>query len=37
MGVAVGYAAALCRKHGVGPREVGKRYIAELRRLIGYA
>jgi len=37
MGIATGYAAALCRKHGVRPREVGQQYIKELRALIGYA
>ena len=36
MGIAVGYAAALCKKHGVRPREVGEKHIAELRALIGY-
>jgi len=37
MGVAVGYASALCKKHGELPREVGKKHIKELRGLIGYA
>jgi hypothetical protein len=36
MGIATGYAAALCKKHRATPREVGQRHIAELRRLIGY-
>jgi hypothetical protein len=37
MGIATGYAAALCKKHGVLPREVGQKHIRELRGLIGYA
>ncbi len=37
MGVATGYAAALCKKHSATPRVVGKKYIKELRELIGYA
>ena len=37
MGIATGYAAALCKKHGVAPREVGKLHITELRKLVGYA
>jgi hypothetical protein len=36
MGIATGYAAALCKKHNTTPREVGKRHITELRGLIGY-
>jgi hypothetical protein len=36
MGIATGYAAALCKKHDVRPRGVGRRHIKELRRLIGY-
>jgi hypothetical protein len=36
MGIATGYAAALCKKHNATPREVGQRHIVELRRLIGY-
>lgn len=36
MGIATGYAAALCKKHRATPREVGQRHITELRRLIGY-
>jgi len=37
MGLATGYAAGLCKKHGALPREVGKNHIKELRGLIGYA
>jgi hypothetical protein len=37
MGIATGYAAALCKKHSVKPRAVGRKYIKELRQLIGYA
>lgn len=37
MGLATGYAAGLCKKHGALPREVGKNHIKELRALIGYA
>jgi len=36
MGIATGYAAALCKKHGALPREVGEKHITELRQLIGY-
>jgi hypothetical protein len=36
MGIAVGYAAVLCRKYRATPRQVGKQHINELRRLIGY-
>lgn len=36
MGVATGFAAGLCIKHGVDPRVVGKKHIAELRELCGY-
>ena len=36
MGVATGYAAAICKKHGALPREVGEKHIAEVRKLIGY-
>ncbi len=36
MGVATGYAAAVCKKHGALPREVGEKHIGELRTLIGY-
>jgi len=35
MGAATGYAAALCRKHGATPRQVGQDHLAELRALIG--
>ena len=37
MGIAVGYAAAVCKKHNALPREVGQKHIKELRGLIGYA
>ncbi len=36
MGIATGYAAALCKRHNATPREVGASHIDELRRLIGY-
>ncbi|MBB3208274.1 hypothetical protein FHS27_004102 [Rhodopirellula rubra] len=36
MGVATGYAAALCKSHQATPREVGKKHMQELRRLIGF-
>lgn len=36
MGIATGYAAALCKKYNASPREVGQKHIGELRRLIGY-
>lgn len=36
MGIATGYAAALCKTHNATPREVGKKHIKELRSLIGY-
>lgn len=36
MGIATGYAAALCKQHGASPREVGRQHIRELRKLIGY-
>lgn len=36
MGIATGYAAALCKKHSADPREVGKKHVTELRKLIGY-
>ncbi|MFW6169340.1 MAG: FAD-dependent oxidoreductase [Planctomycetota bacterium] len=36
MGIATGYAAALCKKHGATPREVGRQHIKALRQLIGY-
>ncbi len=34
MGIATGYAAALCKKHDATPRKVGKTHIKELRDLI---
>lgn len=37
MGIATGYAAALCKKYKASPREVGKKYIKELQGLIGYS
>ncbi len=37
MGVATGYAAWLCKKHGVLPRGVYDGHIDELRSLTGYA
>jgi len=36
MGIATGYAAALGKKYGADPRQVGQEHIAELRQLIGY-
>ena len=36
MGIATGYAAALCGQHRVTPRDVGQKHIRELRKLIGY-
>lgn len=36
MGMATGYAAALCKQHDATPREVGKQHLKELRRLVGY-
>lgn len=36
MGIATGYAAALCKKHNATPREIGQRHIKTLRQLIGY-
>jgi hypothetical protein len=35
MGVAVGYAASLCKKYNTNPRGVYEKHIAELRKLIG--
>jgi hypothetical protein len=35
MGVAVGYAASLCRKYNTVPRGIYENHIAELRKLIG--
>lgn len=37
MGVATGFAAALCSKHQTLPRAVGKAHIKELRKLCGYS
>jgi len=36
MGVATGYAAALCKKYNTTPRGVYKEHISELRKLIGF-
>ena len=36
MGIATGYAAALCRKHGKTPREVGRDHIRELREMMTF-
>jgi hypothetical protein len=36
MGIATGYAAALCKKHGALPREVGDKHVMELKNLVGY-
>jgi hypothetical protein len=36
MGIATGYAAALCKKYKTTPRGVYKDHIKELRQLIGY-
>lgn len=36
MGIATGFAAVLCKKHGATPREVGKSHIKALRSLIGF-
>ncbi len=36
MGVATGYAAALCKKHKTNPRGIAKNHIKELRKLIGF-
>lgn len=36
MGIATGFAAVVCKKHGALPREVGETHIKELRQLIGY-
>ena len=37
MGIATGYAASLCKKYKMNPREIGKSHIKELRSLIGYS
>ena len=36
MGIATGYAAALCKQHGKTPRQVGQDHIRELREMVGY-
>jgi hypothetical protein len=36
MGIATGYAAALCIEHNTTPRRVYENHLAELRRLVGY-
>ena len=36
MGIATGYAAALCKKYGVQPRDIYKKHIKELRKMVGY-
>ena len=36
MGIAIGYAVALCKRYSVRPRDVGRKYIKKLRQLIGY-
>ena len=36
MGIATGYAAALCKKYQTTPRGIYKEHIDELRKLIGY-
>lgn len=36
MGVATGYAAALCKKHLTSPRGIAKNHLRELRKLIGF-
>lgn len=36
MGIATGFAASLCKKYDSRPRQVGRQYIGELRKLIGY-
>ena len=36
MGIATGYAAALCKRHSTMPQGVGRQHISELRQLIGY-
>ncbi len=37
MGIATGYAAYLCKKYQITPRELGKTKINELRKIIGYS
>jgi len=36
MGIATGYAAALCKEHNATPKEVGQKHISVLRKMIGY-
>lgn len=36
MGIATGYAAALCKKYDAQPRDIYKKHIKELRKMIGY-
>jgi hypothetical protein len=36
MGIATGYAAALCKKYDAQPRDIYKKHIVELRKMIGY-
>jgi len=36
MGIACGYAAVLCEKHGTTPRGGYEKHIKELRTLIGF-
>ena len=36
MGIATGYAAALCKKHNTVPRTIAQKHIKELRSMIGY-
>lgn len=36
MGIAVGYAAVLCKKYSLDPREIAIQHIKELQALIGY-
>ena len=37
MGIATGYAAALCKRYQASPRDIAKDHITELRQLIGYS
>ena len=37
MGIATGYAAALCKKHKTNPRGVATDHIKELRTMVGYS
>jgi hypothetical protein len=36
MGIATGYAAAICKKYNTNPRGITKNHIKELRKLIGF-